>query len=288
MDLVIAGLGRMGANMARRLHAAGHHVVAYNRSEEKMRDIMAEGLDGAFSPAEAVAKLPTPRIVWLMVPAGDATEATMEEFAACSRAGDTIVDGGNANFKDCKRRHALMAERGIHFVDAGISGGVWGLQNGYGTMVGGDREAVAPLEPIFTALAPEGGYIHCGPAGSGHYTKMVHNGIEYGLMQAYAEGFEILHAQRVPARPRGRGQGLAARHRHPLVAAGARRQRLRPARRGPRRRQGLRVRLRRGPLDGAGGHGPRRAGPGHHAVAHHPLPLTPGRVLHRAGAGRPA
>ena len=198
MDLVIAGLGRMGANMARRLHRAGHHVVTYNRSEDKVRDIMAEGLDGAFSPADAVAKLPTPRIVWLMLPAGDATEAAMEEFAGLLTAGDTLIDGGNANFKDSKRRHALMAERGIHFVDAGISGGVWGLQNGYGTMVGGDREAVGPLEPIFTALAPDDGYIHCGPAGSGHYTKMVHNGIEYGLMQAYAEGFEILHASEYP------------------------------------------------------------------------------------------
>ena len=188
----------MGANMARRLHGAGHHVVAYNRSEGKTRDIMAEGIDGAFTPAEAVAALPSPKVVWLMVPAGDATEATMEEFAALLSAGDTIVDGGNANFKDSKRRHAAMAERGIRFVDAGISGGVWGLQNGYGTMVGGDREAVAPLEPIFEALAPEGGYIHCGPPGSGHYTKMVHNGIEYGLMQAYAEGFEILHASEYP------------------------------------------------------------------------------------------
>jgi 6-phosphogluconate dehydrogenase len=198
MELVIAGLGRMGANMARRLHEAGHHVVSYNRSEDKVRDIMAEGLDGAFTPADAVAKLPTPRIVWLMVPAGDATEATMDAFAALLSPGDSIIDGGNANFKDSKRRHALLAERSIRFVDAGISGGVWGLQNGYGTMVGGDRDAVEPLEPIFEALAPEGGYIHCGPSGSGHYTKMVHNGIEYGLMQAYAEGFEILHASEYP------------------------------------------------------------------------------------------
>jgi 6-phosphogluconate dehydrogenase len=198
MDLVLAGLGRMGANMARRLHGAGHHVVAWNRSGEKVRQIVAEGIDGAFTPEEAVARLAAPRIVWLMVPAGDATEQTMEEFAALLEAGDTIVDGGNANFKDSKRRHGLLAERGIRFVDAGISGGVWGLQNGYGTMVGGDPAAVAPLEPIFRALAPEGGYIHCGPAGSGHYTKMVHNGIEYGLMQAYAEGFEILHASEYP------------------------------------------------------------------------------------------
>ena len=198
MELVMAGLGRMGANMARRLHRDGHRVVAYNRSPDKTREIIEEGLEGGMTPAEAVAKLTAPRVVWLMVPSGDATEATMEEFAALLSRGDTIVDGGNANFKDSKRRHALLAERGIRFVDAGISGGVWGLENGYGTMVGGDDEAVKPLQPIFETLAPEGGYIHCGPPGSGHYTKMVHNGIEYGLMQAYAEGFEILHASEYP------------------------------------------------------------------------------------------
>ena len=198
MDLAIVGLGRMGGNMARRLHLAGHRVVAFNRSPDKTQEIVAEGLEGAFTPQDVVKALPSPRIVWLMVPAGAATEATMEEFAALLAPGDTIVDGGNSNFHDSKRRHALLKERGIRFVDAGISGGVWGLQNGYGTMVGGDREDVAPLEPIFRALAPEGGYIHCGPSGSGHYTKMVHNGIEYGLMQAYAEGFEILHASEYP------------------------------------------------------------------------------------------
>ena len=194
MDLVIIGLGRMGANMARRLHLAGHHVVAFNRTADKTEEIMGEGLDGAFTPEDALAKLPSPRIVWLMVPAGDATEQNMEEWAALLQPGDTIVDGGNSDFRDTKRRHALMAARGIRFVDAGISGGVWGLTNGYGTMVGGDREAVEPLEPVFRSLAPEDGYIHAGPAGAGHFTKMVHNGIEYGLMQAYAEGFEIMHA----------------------------------------------------------------------------------------------
>ena len=198
MDLAIVGLGRMGANMARRLHLAGHRVVAYNRSRGKTEEIMGEGLEGAFAPATVVGMLPEPRIVWLMVPAGDATQATMEEFAAHLVPGDTIVDGGNANFHDSKRRHAEMKARGIRFVDAGISGGIWGLKNGYGTMVGGDRKAVEPLEPIFRSLAPEGGYIHCGPPGSGHYVKMVHNGIEYGLMQAYAEGFEILHSSEYP------------------------------------------------------------------------------------------
>jgi 6-phosphogluconate dehydrogenase len=198
VDLAIVGLGRMGGNMARRLHRAGHRVVTFNRSPEKTREIMTEGLEGAFTPGEAVTLLPAPRIVWLMVPAGDATEATMEEFAAVLAPGDTIVDGGNANFRDSQRRHALLEARGLRFVDAGISGGVWGLQNGFGTMVGGNREAVEPLEPIFRTLAPEGGYVHCGPAGAGHYAKMVHNGIEYGLMEAYAEGFEILHASEYP------------------------------------------------------------------------------------------
>ncbi|MBA2275337.1 MAG: decarboxylating 6-phosphogluconate dehydrogenase [Chloroflexi bacterium] len=198
MDLAIVGLGRMGANMARRLHGAGHRVVVYNRSSDKTDQIVAEGLEGAYTPAEVVEKLPVPRVVWLMVPAGDATEATLREFMELLAPGDTLVDGGNANFHDSKRRHTMLKEQGIHFVDAGISGGVWGLTNGYGTMVGGEPEAVQPLEPVFRALAPEGGYVHCGPPGAGHYTKMVHNGIEYGLMQAYAEGFEILHASDYP------------------------------------------------------------------------------------------
>jgi 6-phosphogluconate dehydrogenase len=199
VELAIVGLGRMGGNMARRLHQAGHRVVAFNRSPEKTKEIMGEGLEGGFEPEAVVKMLAQPRIVWLMVPAGDATEETMNEFAALLAPGDTIVDGGNSNFKDSKRRHALMKERGINFIDAGISGGIWGLVNGYGTMVGGDPDAVARLEPIFKSLAPaDGGYVYCGPSGAGHYTKMVHNGIEYGLMQAYAEGFEIMHASEYP------------------------------------------------------------------------------------------
>jgi 6-phosphogluconate dehydrogenase len=198
VELAIVGLGRMGGNMARRLHQAGIRVVAYNRSRDKTEEIMGEGLEGGFTPAEVIAMLAPPRVVWLMVPAGEPTEQTMEEFAALLSAGDTIVDGGNANYRDSKRRHALLKERGIHFVDAGISGGIWGLVNGYGTMVGGEDLAVKPLTPIFEALAPAGGYVHCGPPGSGHYVKMVHNGIEYGLMQSYAEGFEILHASEYP------------------------------------------------------------------------------------------
>ncbi|CAN5746621.1 decarboxylating 6-phosphogluconate dehydrogenase [soil metagenome] len=198
MELAIVGLGRMGGNMARRLHHAGHRVIAYNRSRDKTDEIISEGLEGGFDAAAVADMLKAPRIVWLMVPAGEATEQTMEEFAAHLEPGDTIIDGGNANFKDSKRRHALLKERGIDFVDAGISGGIWGLKNGYGTMVGGEREAVKRLEPIFRDLAPEGGDVHCGPPGAGHYVKMIHNGIEYGLMQAYAEGFEILHASEYP------------------------------------------------------------------------------------------
>jgi 6-phosphogluconate dehydrogenase len=198
-ELALVGLGRMGGNMARRLHNAGIRVVAYNRTPDKTEEIIGEGLEGGFSPTEVVAMLQAPRVVWLMVPAGDATEKTLEEFAAAMSPGDTIVDGGNANFKDSKRRHAMLKSRGLNFVDAEVSGGVWGLVNGYGIMVGGEPTAVEPLEPIFKALAPpDGGYVHCGPPGSGHYVKMVHNGIEYGLMQSYAEGFEILHASEYP------------------------------------------------------------------------------------------
>jgi 6-phosphogluconate dehydrogenase len=194
MRIGFVGLGRMGANMVRRLVRDGHEVVAYNRTPEKTREIMTEGADGAFSLAELVGKLPAPRAVWVMVPAGDATEAMIAELAELLSPGDTIVDGGNTNFHDDVRRHAMVAAKGLRYVDAGTSGGVWGLQVGYCMMVGGDRDAVAPLEPIFRSLAPADGYAHVGGPGAGHYVKMVHNGIEYGLMQAYAEGFEIMHA----------------------------------------------------------------------------------------------
>ncbi len=148
MDLIIVGLGRMGANMARRLHRAGHHVVAFNRTPDKTEEIMGEGLDGALSPETALAKLPTPRVVWLMVPAGDATEQNLEEWAALLRPGDTIVDGGNSDFRDSQRRHRSMAERGIRFVDAGISGGVWGLQNGYGAQASLQNRRLRLPRPI--------------------------------------------------------------------------------------------------------------------------------------------
>jgi 6-phosphogluconate dehydrogenase len=194
MRIGFVGLGRMGANMVRRLLKDGHEVVAYNRSPDKTKEIAGEGADAAFTIAELVQKLEKPRTVWIMVPAGDPTEAQIRELMEHLEPGDTIVDGGNTNFHDDVRRHGLLADHQIQYVDAGVSGGVWGLANGYCLMVGGEDAAVKPLEPVFLSLAPKDGYLHTGGPGSGHYVKMVHNGIEYGMMQAYAEGFEILHA----------------------------------------------------------------------------------------------
>lgn len=194
MRIGFIGLGRMGANMVRRLLRDGHQVVAYNRTPDKTREIATEGAEAAFSIEELVAKLTPPRAIWIMVPAGDPTEAQIEELLPHLAPGDTIIDGGNTNFHDDLRRHARLKERGIGYVDAGVSGGIWGLQVGYCLMVGGEPDVVRPLEPIFRSLAPEQGYLHVGAPGAGHYVKMVHNGIEYGLMQAYAEGFEIMHA----------------------------------------------------------------------------------------------
>ena len=194
MQLGFIGLGRMGANMCRRLIKDGHHVVAYNRTPEKTKELAGEGADAAFTIAELVQKLEKPRVAWIMVPAGDATEAQINELLLHLEPGDTIVDGGNTNFHDDVRRHGELAAKGIRYVDAGVSGGIWGLANGFCLMVGGESDAVEPIEPIFRSLAPTDGYLHTGGPGSGHYVKMVHNGIEYGLMQAYAEGFEILHA----------------------------------------------------------------------------------------------
>jgi 6-phosphogluconate dehydrogenase len=196
MRIGFIGLGRMGANMVRRLVRDGHEIVIYNRTPEKSRELEAEG-EGAkatFSIADLVAALEKPRSVWVMVPAGDATEAQIAELLEHLEPGDTIIDGGNTNFHDDVRRHEDLAKQGIQYVDAGTSGGIWGLQVGYCLMVGGDKEAVDPLGPILTSLAPKGGFLHVGGPGAGHYVKMVHNGIEYGLMQAYAEGFEIMHA----------------------------------------------------------------------------------------------
>ncbi len=199
MELAMIGLGKMGANMSRRLLRAGHRVVGVNRSDDITRQLAdEEGLTPAFSVAEAVSMLEAPRVAWVMVPAGDPTEGIVQELAERLSAGDVVVDGGNSNYKDTIRRAGQLKEKGIHYLDVGTSGGIWGLAEGYSMMVGGSDAAVAVLRPALETLAPgpDQGWGHVGPSGSGHYVKMVHNGIEYGMMQAYAEGFEILKAKK--------------------------------------------------------------------------------------------
>jgi len=211
MQLGMIGLGRMGGNIVRRLIASGSHgAVVYDRAPEAVAALAAEGATGSASLADLVAKLAPPRAVWVMLPAGDATEAAIRALAGLMQAGDTVIDGGNTFWQDDIRRAADLKANGIHYVDVGTSGGVWGLTRGYCMMIGGETAIVDRLDPIFATLAPghgdiprtprrerrdprvERGYLHAGPAGAGHFVKMVHNGIEYGLMQAYAEGFDIL------------------------------------------------------------------------------------------------
>jgi len=193
MDLAMIGLGRMGSNMARRLMRGGHRVIGYTQGETPA-EFLAEGGESARSLSDVTARLASPRVVWLMVPAGAATEELVQQLTGLLQPGDTIVDGGNSNFRDSMRRAAEVKARGLHFVDVGTSGGVWGLTEGYSLMVGGDAAAVAPLRPLFETLAPGAnkGWGHVGPSGAGHFVKMVHNGIEYGMMQALAEGFEVM------------------------------------------------------------------------------------------------
>ncbi|HLI52803.1 MAG TPA: decarboxylating 6-phosphogluconate dehydrogenase [Acidimicrobiales bacterium] len=214
MQLGMVGLGRMGANLVRRLMGAGHECVVYDVDADAVRALAAEGASGAGSVEEFTAQLSKPRAAWVMVPAAYTGE-TIDKLAAAMEAGDVIIDGGNSYYHDDIRRAASLAERGIHFVDVGTSGGVWGLERGYCLMIGGDADVVSRLDPIFDAIAPgvdaaprtpgrqgspstaERGYLHCGPTGAGHFVKMVHNGIEYGLMAAYAEGLNILHKANV-------------------------------------------------------------------------------------------
>ena len=222
MKIGMIGLGRMGGNMVRRLMRAGHACVVYARSPDNVRALVAEGAEGSFSLREFVGSLTRPRAVWVMIPAGAPTEETVRELGTLLAEDDIVIDGGNSFFKDDVRRAAALKERGIHYIDVGTSGGVWGVERGYCLMIGGPRPAVERLDPIFKALAPgraaapptpgrarrpdhpvppsaatvpstaEEGYLHCGPAGAGHFVKMIHNGIEYGAMQAYAEGFDIM------------------------------------------------------------------------------------------------
>jgi 6-phosphogluconate dehydrogenase len=193
MQLGFVGLGRMGLNMVTRLVRGGHQVVAYDRSQEAVARAEAASAGGVSSLDALVSAWTAPRAIWVMVPAGDPTESTVSALGQLLSAGDTIVDGGNTNFHDDVRRAQALAAKGMHYVDAGTSGGIWGLQEGYCLMVGGQADVCARLEPIFLTLAPPGGYLRVGDHGAGHYVKMIHNGIEYGLMQAYAEGFELMH-----------------------------------------------------------------------------------------------
>lgn len=194
MDIGMIGLGRMGGNMAERLLRHDHRVVGFDPNAEARKALADKGAGEAASLEELVGKLPSPRVIWMMVPAGKITEDTVQALQPLLSSGDIVIDGGNAYYKDTQRRAETLAERGIHYVDCGTSGGVWGLAEGYSMMIGGADEAIAQLKPIFEALAPapDQGWGHVGPVGAGHFTKMVHNGVEYGLMQAYAEGFSIL------------------------------------------------------------------------------------------------
>ena len=188
------GLGRMGMNMSRRLIRGGHEIVAYNRSPEKADALAKEGAIPAYSMEEVVEKLATPRVVWIMLPAGAPVDDHLNQLKNLLAPGDIVVEGGNTYFKDDIRRAASLKEKDIEYVDAGVSGGIWGLEVGYCLMIGGNPDTFAYLEPLFKTLAPEEGYLHCGKVGAGHFVKMVHNGIEYGMMQAYGEGFDILAA----------------------------------------------------------------------------------------------
>ena len=194
MQLGFVGLGKMGLNMVTRLSRGGHHIVAFDRSADAVSKSETAGAKGAASLEALVAALAPPRAVWIMVPAGDPTESTVQALGNLLSAGDAIVDGGNTNFHDDVRRADTLAAKRISYIDAGVSGGIWGLTEGYCLMVGGDEATCTRLEPVFLALAPKDGYLRVGASGAGHYVKMVHNGIEYGLMQAYAEGFELMHA----------------------------------------------------------------------------------------------
>ncbi len=197
MELGMIGLGRMGGNMAQRLVSGGHRVVTYDRDSDAVTASHDFGGEGATSLEDVISRLAAPRAIWIMVPAGEPTENTLDQLAELLSPGDAVLDGGNANYKDSMRRGKKLAARGIDFIDVGTSGGIWGLTEGYSLMVGGEEAAVKRMEPIFHTLAPtpDKGYSRVGPSGAGHFTKMVHNGVEYGLMQAYAEGFEMLAAK---------------------------------------------------------------------------------------------
>ncbi|MEW6332326.1 MAG: phosphogluconate dehydrogenase (NAD(+)-dependent, decarboxylating) [Pseudomonadota bacterium] len=198
MELGLIGLGRMGANMARRLRKGGIGIVAFNRNADVTNDLAREtGLKAAGSLEDLVSRLKTPRIIWLMLPAGEVTQQHLDQLVSLLAPGDIVVDGANSWYKDSMRRGQALAAKKLHYIDAGVSGGVWGLENGYALMLGGEKTAMERLTPVIKVLAPapDKGWLHCGPVGSGHFVKMIHNGIEYGMMQAYAEGFALMKAR---------------------------------------------------------------------------------------------
>ena len=194
MQIGMVGLGRMGLNMTRRLLRGGHEVVAYDVDPDAVAIAAKEGARGAVSLQDVIERLDAPRTVWVMVPAGPITEKTIAQLSATMASGDIVIEGGNSRYTDSSARSNVLAERGISFVDAGTSGGVWGLENGYSLMIGAEPDVFERIEPVFSTLAPESGYARVGPPGAGHFVKMVHNGVEYALMQAYAEGFDLLRA----------------------------------------------------------------------------------------------
>jgi len=194
MQIGFVGLGKMGGNMVERLLRDKHHVVIYNRTPDKVQEYAKKGATPSASHKDLVSKMQGRRAVWLMVPSGAPVDQNMSELIPLFSKGDIIIDGGNSYYKDTVRRYNQLSEKGIHYVDSGTSGGIWGLRNGYCLMIGGDKDPVQYLDSVFKTLAPPDGYLHCGSSGSGHLVKMIHNGIEYGMMQAYAEGFDILRA----------------------------------------------------------------------------------------------
>ncbi|MFC1953286.1 phosphogluconate dehydrogenase (NAD(+)-dependent, decarboxylating) [Chloroflexota bacterium] len=197
MELGMVGLGRMGGNMVKRLLNGGHHIIAYDPDQQAVETAMQQGVVGAASLADLVSKLSLPRAIWIMVPSGEPTESAIHSLGTELAQGDIIIDGGNSNYKDSMRRATELSVKGFHFLDVGTSGGIWGLEEGYCLMVGGDRDAFHKMESVFQTLAPsrDSGYGYVGPNGAGHFVKMVHNGIEYGMMQAYAEGFELMQTK---------------------------------------------------------------------------------------------
>jgi 6-phosphogluconate dehydrogenase len=194
MQIGMIGLGKMGGQMVQRLLGGGHSVVVYDRNPEPVKELEKAGAMGSASLSELIKKLPAPKIVWCMVPSGEITRKTIQSVAAELSAGDIVIDGGNSNYKDSKANAKELSEKKIHFLDVGTSGGIWGLKNGYCLMIGGEEQVFRTVEPIFKTLAPKDGYLYTGPNGSGHYVKMIHNGIEYALLQAYGEGFAIMKA----------------------------------------------------------------------------------------------